>query len=310
MKFWLDTDIGGDIDDALTVLLAMASEEAEPVGVSTVFENTAARAKIARTLLDMGGFYEIPVHAGEGRPLAAERVYGRCVDTRRLPETYSEALFGRAEYDKMPAAAAMKKAFSESRGEISLVTLGALTNVAKLIEEAPEAAEKIKCIYIMGGAAEMNLNEFNLTCDPEAADIVFSSAIPKKIVTLDVTFRCRLSAEQISRLADCKSEAVKTVMKMSALWGDGMILHDPLTLAAAVSDKFVRFEEGNLRVELSGEYSRGKCVNLADFNWRRKPRPDMLVSVDVDEKSFLDFYIDRICTMDRILCGKAHKIKK
>ena len=61
MKIWIDTDIGGDIDDALALLLAMASEEVELVGVSTVFENTAARAKIAKSLLNMGGFTHVPV---------------------------------------------------------------------------------------------------------------------------------------------------------------------------------------------------------------------------------------------------------
>ena len=72
-------------------------------------------------------------------------------------------------------------------------------------------------------------------------------------------------------------------MRMSALWGDGMILHDPLTLGAAISDEFVKFEKGNLKVELSGGYSRGKCVNLADFNWKREPRSDMEVSAEVRE---------------------------
>lgn len=310
MKVWIDTDIGGDIDDALALLLAMAGEEVELVGVSTVFENTAARAKIARTLLDMGGFSGVPVYAGEGKPIAARTVYGVPVDVARLPKTYTEALFGHAEYKRTRAAEAMERAFTESDGDIDLVTLGALTNVAELIQKYPEAAKKIKGLYIMGGAAEKNLNEFNLTCDPEAADIVFSSKLPKRIVTLDVTFRCRFSAEQIARLADCGSEVVKTVMRMSALWGEGMVLHDPLTLAAVLSEEFVSFQEGNLRVELSGEYSRGKCINYADFNWRQAPRSDMLVSVDVDEKKFLDFYIDKICGMDRLLCGELRKIKK
>ena len=310
MKIWIDTDIGGDIDDALALLLAMASEEVELVGVSTVFENTAARAKIAKSLLNMGGLTHVPVYAGEGYPLAAKSVYDNPVNVSKLPKTYSEVLFGRTEYDKKNAVEAMKTAFLESDGEIILVALGALTNIAKLIKRYPEAAEKIKGVYIMGGAAERNWNEFNLTCDPEAADIVFSSQLPKKIVTLDVTFRCRFSSDQIRRMANCQSKAVKTVMQMSALWGEGMILHDPLTLAVVLSDEFVRFEEGNLLVELSGEYSRGKCVNFSDFNWRRKPRPDMLVSVDVEEKKLLDFYIDRICNMDRLLCGELRKIKK
>lgn len=310
MKIWLDTDIGGDIDDALALLLAMASKEVELVGVSTVFENTEARAKIAKTLLEMGGFKEVPVYAGEGKPYLARSVHDIPVDTGRLPQTYSDVLFGPAEYDGADAVGEMKKRFSQSRGEIALVTLGALTNAARLIERFPQAAEKIRCIYIMGGAAKLNLNEFNLSCDPEAADVVFSSRIPKKIVTLDVTFRCRLSKAQTEQLSACGSDAVRTVMQMSALWGEGMILHDPLTLGAAISDGFVKFERGNLKVELSGSYSRGKCVNLADFNWKRAPRSDMEVSAEVDEEKFSRFYIERVCAMDRLLCGNPYKIEK
>ena len=310
MKIWLDTDIGGDIDDALALMLAMASKEVELVGVSTVFENTEARAKIAKTLLKMGGFGKVPVYAGNGAPYLAKSVHDIPVDVKRLPKTYSDVLFGKAEYDGTDAVEEMGKRFSQSRGEISLVTLGALTNAARLIERFPQAAEKIRCIYIMGGAAKLNLNEFNLSCDPEAADVVFSSKIPKKVVTLDVTFRCRLSKAQTKRLSACGSDAVRTVMRMSALWGDGMILHDPLTLGAAISDEFVKFEKGNLKVELSGGYSRGKCVNLADFNWKREPRSDMEVSAEVDEERFSSFYIERVCAMDRLLCGNPCEIKK
>ena len=95
MKIWLDTDIGGDIDDALALLLAMASKEVELVGVSTVFENTEARAKIAKTLLKMGGFGKVPVYAGNGVPYLAKSVHDVPVDVKRLPKTYSDVLFGK-----------------------------------------------------------------------------------------------------------------------------------------------------------------------------------------------------------------------
>lgn len=101
----------------------------------------------------------------------------------------------------------------------------------------------------MGGAAKLNLNEFNLSCDPEAADVVFSSKIPKKVVTLDVTFRCRLSKAQTKRLSACGSDAVRTVMRMSALWGDGMILHDPLTLGAAISERIREIRKRKFKSE-------------------------------------------------------------
>ena len=302
MKVWIDTDIGGDIDDALTLLLAMASPETEIVGVSTVFENTAARAEIAKTLLTMGGCASVPVYAGEGMPLRARTVYGKEIAIDAKPKTYEESLFAGAPVEKRSAVDAMREAFLSDPGGITLVTLGALTNVAKLGMLYPEAAAAIGRIFIMGGARERNLNEFNFTCDPEAADAVLALPVEKRVVTLDVTFQCGLSQAQAERLYGCESAAVRTVLRMSRLWGGPMILHDPLTLASALDRNFVRFVPGNLYVEQAGEYSRGKCVDLCDFNWNRSPRENLFVSESVDAQRFLGFYVDRICRMDRCLC--------
>ena len=303
MKVWIDTDVGGDIDDALTLLLALASPEVELVGVSTVFENTLARAEIAKTLLSMGGRPEVPVYAGEGLPLRARSVFGAEIDVSAAPKTYERSLFAGAHVEEGAAVEAMERAFLACPGEITLVTLGALTNVARLIERCPEAASAIGRIFIMGGARERNLNEFNFTCDPEAAHAVLASESEKRIVTLDVTFQCGLSPAQAELLHGCESAAVRTVLRMNRLWGGAMILHDPLTLACALDESFVRFVHGDLFVELEGEYSRGKCVDLCDFNWRRPPRPDLAVSAAVDAARFLDFYVERICCFDAALRG-------
>lgn len=295
-KVWIDTDVGGDIDDALALLLAMASSQITLLGVSTVYENTLARAKIAKTLLTFGGFGEVPVYAGEASPLKATYVYTSQLDVSRLPKTYEERLFGNAQAETN-AVDAIHNAL-EQYGSFDLVTLGALTNVAKLFQKYPEDIRKIGTLYIMGGAIDLNLNEFNFSCDPEAAELVLQSAARKKLVTLDVTFRCSLSKEQIKRLRGCKSESVKRVLRMSELWGNGMILHDPLTLGCLLSDDFVEFEEGNVKVELDGYYSRGKCVNLCDFNWQQQGREDLLVSKNVKAKEFCAYYVDRICEFD------------
>ena len=301
MKIWLDTDIGGDIDDALALLLSVAEKDVELVGVSTVFENTDARARIIKTLLEMCGNTHTPVFAGEGFPYKAKYVHGLLIEQQKLPKTYIKEVFDGAEYCKEGAIEGLKNAAEKYGNELSVVSIGALTNIAKFIEKYPEIAEKVNCLYIMGGAQKMNLNEFNFSCDPEAADIVLSSKIMKKIVTLDVTFRCELSARQIERLKQCKSVAVRTVMNMSQLWGEGMILHDPLVLAVAISDEFVRFEKGYLKVELEGEFSRGKCIDLCDFNWRREGREDTLVSTDVKATEFTEYFVARICALDKAL---------
>lgn len=301
MKIWLDTDIGGDIDDALALLLSAAEKQVEIVGVSTVFENTFARARIAKTLLEMCRKTNVPVFAGEGVPYKAKSVHGMPVQVEKPPKTYINTVFDGAEYCEMGAVEGLKNAVERYGEELSVVTLGALTNVARLMQAYPETAKRIGCLYIMGGAQKMNLNEFNFSCDPEAADVVLSSPVLKKIVTLDVTFRCELSAGQIERLMQCKSMAVRTVMNMSRLWGEGMILHDPLALAVAISDEFVTFEKGDLKVELEGEFSRGKCVDLCDFNWKRAGREDMLVSADVKSAEFTEYFVERICALDKAL---------
>ena len=301
MKIWLDTDIGGDIDDALALLLAVEEKQVDLVGVSTVFENTSARARIVKTLLEMCRNFSTPVYAGEGKPSKATSVHGMPVETQKPPKTYIKEVFDGAEYQALPAVEALRDAIEECGGELSIVTLDALTNIARLIEKYPEAAKKIKCLYIMGGAQKLNLNEFNCTCDPEAAEIVLSSGVQKKIVTLDVTFRCELSNEQIARLKQCKSMAVRTVMNMNALWGAGMILHDPLALAVAINDTFVQFQKGSLKVETEGEFSRGKCVDLCDFNWKQDGRDDMLVSLKVSSKEFTDYFVEHMCALDRAL---------
>ena len=295
-KIWIDTDIGGDIDDALTLLLAMASSQIEIVGVSTVYENTIARAKIAKTLLALGGYGDVPVYAGERAPLKATYVHTIPLELDRVPKTYEESVFGQAEI-KENAVEALHEALNV-HGGLTIVTLGALTNIAKLFGKYPQDATRIEMLYIMGGAVHLNLNEFNFSCDPEAAEQVLQSKVNKKIVTLDCTFQCELSKEQIDRLNKCQSELVKKVLRMNALWGHGMILHDPLTLGVLLSGEFVEFEKGNLRVELQGYYSRGKCVNLCDFNWQNEGRDDMLVSEKVKANEFCAYYVDRICALD------------
>jgi purine nucleosidase/pyrimidine-specific ribonucleoside hydrolase len=301
MKVWIDTDIGGDIDDALALLYAMTVEDLEIIGVSTVFQNTLARAKIAKKLFDMASMTDVKVYAGIGQPIKATKVFNDPVDCITPPRTYIPALFDDAKIESTHAVDALRDALLSSHNDITVITLGALTNVASLITKYPEAAKKIQSLAIMGTAQWLNLNEFNISCDPEAADIVFRSDIHKTIVSLDVTFKCEVNKEQRELLKTCQSQLVKTVLSMNDLWGEGMILHDPLTLAEAINPKYVTFTPGNLKVELEGEFSRGKCVNLADFNWKRQPRADMLISTNVDHDAFTNDYVNKIYGLDKAI---------
>lgn len=300
MKVWIDTDIGGDIDDALALLLAISTPEIEIIGVSTVFQNTIARAKIAKTLLTMGKRGDVKVYAGIGEPLNTTKVFNDPVVLDEVPKTYIPALFDSAEIEKEHAVEALHSALVKY-DDLVVVTLGALTNIASLLTKYPQAAKRIKKLYIMGTAIWLNLNEFNISCDPEAADIVMQSDLPKKVVSLDVTFKCELKKEDIDILEKCQTPLVKTVLAMHQMWGAGMILHDPLTLSEALREQFVTFTPGNLKVELDGEFSRGKCINLCDFNWNRPGRENLLVSSAVNNSEFTKYFVNKIYAFDKTL---------
>lgn len=299
MRVWIDTDIGDDIDDALALLLGMAEPDIEIAGVSTVFCNTHARGQIAKTLLEKGKCGDIPVYEGIGRPRHVTKVFNYEIDLEKLPKTYMKNLFEKADTDGQDGVYALKEQLE--KGGLTIVSMGALTNIAELIEKYPDVAKNIKCLHIMGGARLKNLNEFNISCDPHAASVVFNSPIPKKIVTLDVTFDCELSREQTDRLRRCKSQLMKIIISMSDFWENKMILHDPLTLATVLRDDLVEFAPSNLYVETQEGYSIGKCVDLCDFNWRMESHNDMLVSVSVNAARFLDYFIDKICAFDKRL---------
>jgi purine nucleosidase len=304
MKVWIDTDIGGDIDDALALTYALANPKAEIVGVSTVFENTKARARIAKTICTLGGRPDIRVYAGLGKPRKATSVFSHSIESSNLPETYKEKDFGMAQIEIEGAVNALAEALTNYPGEITVISLGALSNISALMEIRPEAAAKAKCFYIMGGAIGLNLNEFNFTCDPESTSTVISSSYQKYVTSLDVTFQCALSEEQISIMKACHSPLLKMVMEMHKRWGAGMILHDPLTACEALGGHYVSYAPGNLYIEKEGRYSRGKCVNLCDFNWNKKPRDDLNLSTAVDKTSFIAHFIKTIKTFDTELCGK------
>lgn len=299
-KIWIDTDIGDDIDDALAFLLAMSNSEIEIVGVSTVFENTEARAKIASFLLEKGGLHNVPVYVGIGSPIKATSVFNDVVNVNKFPKTYISEKFEKSAISHKNAIDAIKDAAIANDG-LTIVSIGALSNVAAFIEKYPMEAKKTQLV-MMGAAKGLNLNEFNITCDPESAAKVFSSSIPKKIITLDCTFRCEVSEDKIKRLKALNSEVVSTVMDMYGKWGGKMILHDPLALSVALGKDFVTFEKGDLFVETEGKYSRGKCVDMTDFNWAKKGREDMLVSVDVDAEAFVEYFVTSIENLNGKFC--------
>jgi inosine-uridine nucleoside N-ribohydrolase len=271
MRIWIDTDAG--IDDALALLLAAQAPELDIVGVTSVHGNVdAARAATnAKRVLTFAG-RDVPVWQGARQSLLG-RVY---------PDIEGHGTDGLGDIgllDGVPARiedgfgpAAMIEA--ARREPLTLVAIGPLTNVALALSIEPSFARRLLRIVIMGGAVRVEGNqtpaaEFNVWCDPEAAQCVLDSGIPQTWIGLDVTMRVVLpsfTARELAALGDPRARLVGTLaLRYSKLYQrmyglDGMALHDPLTIAFLLDPALGVTRPAHLGSELSQTGSRGRTI--------------------------------------------------
>ena len=173
MKILLDTDIGGDIDDALALAYLLKQPQCELLGVTTVGGEAEKRAALASALCHSVGRAEVPVHVGASAPLLVPE---------RQPHAYqSEALTDRwphRTFDKRNTAVEfLRDTIRAHPGAITLLTIGPLTNIGLLFALDPDIPALLKGMMVMGGSfsAKDNDEEWNILCDPHAAAIVFAA---------------------------------------------------------------------------------------------------------------------------------------
>ena len=262
-KIILDTDLGDDIDDAFALLLTCASEELELLGITTVYRCPEERARMTAKLL-ADAQMNAEIYCGEKYPLKQDCMYGRKIDFEKLPWSYSKE-YDNVSFNKKTAFDFMCETLKNESG-VTLIAVGPLTNVAKLIKERPDLASKLEKIVIMGGAYEINKAEYNIACDPEAAEIVFDSGLNIDLVGLDVTLKCVIPDEKLKGLWE-KSPAFKTLYSMRSKWAYRVCLHDPLTVMSLIEKDVVSFNQAVVKVETEGKYTRGMTVVLSSPEW-------------------------------------------
>jgi inosine-uridine nucleoside N-ribohydrolase len=299
----LDCDPGHD--DAMAMLLALASPEVELLGVTTVAGNQTLAKTTANALrvLDLVGRADIPVAAGADRPLERDAYVARDVhgesglDGPDLPEPKREVV----EDDAVNFIAGR---ICGTDLPVTLVATGPLTNVAILIERCPEAAGRIDRIVLMGGAiAEGNVTpaaEFNIWADPEAAARVFSSGLDVTMIGLDVTHKALLLPEHADRLRT-SGRTGAFVADLFAFYHrfhaetynlPGSPVHDAVAVAFVVRPELVTTLHRNVVVETDSELCRGRTV--VDL-WQRTDRePNCAVGVDIDSEAFLALLVERL----------------
>jgi inosine-uridine nucleoside N-ribohydrolase len=301
----IDCDPGHD--DAMALLLALASPELEPLGVSTVHGNQTLERTTANALrvLEFAGS-DLAVAAGADRPLlrepavAAEGHGETGLDGPDLPPPASAPV---ADH----AVDFLAERLRASASPVTLVPTGPLTNVALLLATHPEAAERIERIVLMGGAiAEGNVTpaaEFNIWVDPEAAARVFASGLDVTMIGLDVTHRALMTAEHAERLR----AAGRVGAMVAELWEfysrfhrriynlGGTPVHDAMAVAHVIRGDLVQTRHVNVEVDCASELCRGRTV--VDV-WRRTGRaPNAHVGVDVEADAFLELLVERIASL-------------
>lgn len=293
-KIIIDTDIGDDIDDAMAIAFALESPELDILGITTVFKNVTARAKLAVNMLNMAGKGDIPVFAGIGRPIINK------VDLNEIPCQYSEEKDGHMEGFGTDAIDFIIESVMKSDGDITLVPIGPLTNIAVAILKEPELRHKVKEIIMMGGCFYDHLSEWNIRCDPEAARVVFESGIPIKAIGLDVTVKCILTKDNVSRLLTNHKQTACYLPELIARWRTGtdanLMMHDPLAICAIFDDQILQMRQEEIVVETQGEFTRGTTYNKSGLFWRGNADQSVIQAArHVDAEAFIKLYMDRVC---------------
>lgn len=309
MKIVIDTDPGQD--DAVAILLALASPEIKVLGITAVAGNVPLEmtARNARIVCELAGRTDVPVHAGCDRPLlqplvTAEHIHGRTgLDGPDLPEP------------RMPLQKAHAVEFivetlrREPPGSVTLCVLGPLTNIAMALRRAPDIASRIARIVLMGGACFEGGNitpaaEFNIYVDPEAADIVFGAGVPLVVLPLDVTHKALVTPARTARFHEMGTAVGTAVAEMTAFYerfdrekygSEGAPLHDPCVVAWCLRPDIFSGREINVEVECRSELTRGMTV--ADW-WGVTGRPANALFVgDLDAEAFFGLLTERLARL-------------
>ena len=298
-KIWIDTD--GGIDDTLALILAFNAENLKILGITTVAGNVNVE-KATKNVLNFLEIYElenIPVYKGSSKPLikdliTAEYVHGSDgIGNLNLPQPIINAI--NEDYIEI-----LKDIIDENPNELILITLGPLTNIAKLIKKHPNTVEKLKEIIIMGGAFFVPGNvtehaEFNIFVDAEAANIVMKHSVQKFFFGLDVTTKHHFKDEFLSELQKKNTDNkrflyIEHLLKfLLSLPGRNRycFLHDPIALLYAIDKTIYKIKEFPIKVLTKDQYGKTLIDNTSNY----KAKVCIDLNFEKVKACFLRFFI-------------------
>src|SRR5579872_644225 len=293
----IDTDPG--IDDAFALLLAMRSPELQIEAITPVAGNVPLDLTLPNALrmVEIAERTDIPVAAGARNPMVRRLVTAAYAHGENglggavFPEPTTKPV-------KETAAQIICDVVRKYPGEVTLITIGPLTNIGAALASDPELAGKIRGVVMMGGSLSGGNTtpaaEFNIYVDPEAARIVFQSGIPITMVGLDVTRKTSLTDEHVRQLSASKSRVSQAAAKIARSAIDhnraqgfliGPNMHDPLAVASFINPELLKYEDYYVDVETEGELTAGATLGYSPVAGDLRRRPGM------EQKAGLNFAI-------------------
>jgi len=288
-KMLLDTDIGSDVDDAVCLAYLLAQPRCDLLGITTVGGEADKRAMLASALCKMAA-RDVPILPGTELPL---------LGPQRQPTAQQAEALGTWEHDtefpRGDAVEFMRRTIREHPGEIDLLAVGPLTNVALLFSVDPEVPLLLKSLVLMCGAFTVRPllfrgAEWNARCDPHAAAIVYRAPVANhRSVGLDVTQQVRMESSEVrDRFRD---GLLRPVLDFAEVWfrqSEILTFHDPLAAVTLFDPDVCAFETGDIEAETLSQHVPGMT------HWTPNDTGAHEVALSVDSERFFEHYLSTL----------------
>jgi purine nucleosidase len=257
----LDTDIGTDVDDLLALVFVAKAPELCLEGVTTVHGNTLLRAKITKIACQKLAIPDLPIVPGATETLSGQKIFWPGHEGENVPG------IEHARVETSISAQQFLLDLSEKYpGELEILAIGPLTNLAQTISCFPQFRSRVKRLYLMGGAYWMDYSEHNIAMDVLAAKIVFESGIPITAIGLDVTSRVWITEMQVEQIRNLPNGLGSMLENQIRRWWrfigrNRNNPHDPLAALAMVHPDLFSFKTCDVAVCME-QNRRGHVIRL------------------------------------------------
>lgn len=261
----LDTDLGSDVDDAMALAQILGTPSINLVGVTTVYGDTLLRARLVQRYAALAG-HEVTAYVGETATLSGREVWWPGHEGSLHPELEKQSTHEES------AVEFLVRSVLERPGEIDVIAIGPLTNIAAAITADERFAGAVKHLWIMGGAFEGEdaQTEHNFRSDDIASSIVFGAGIPTTVTGLEITRKVEIRRDQLAEIAasgPLGSALEADIRQWWAFWNEEWnVPHDPITVLTMTEPELFEFSPlGTIAIELGGEHA-GRSIFTPSAN--------------------------------------------